>query len=305
MESQPPNSPNKRALTYLAATTAMLLWSSAFPATRYVLQFYSPTTIMLLRFVAASIALVIIGIIRKSRMPRLKDLPLFAASGLSGVFLYSYLFNTGSVTVIAGVSSFIISTAPIFTLIISRIFLKERVKTICWIGVIISFVGLAGVTLSQITDFSFNFGVALLICAAVSSAVYTVVVRKITLTSPSEQGPPYTALETTTYTILIGTVFMFVFIPSALREIPESTFSVNILVILMGLFPSAIGYLAWSYALATTRKVAHVTVFTYMIPFVSALIAYFWLNEMLTIYALIGGVVIIAGMLITNMTKED
>ena len=299
---------SKQTLTYLAAIIAMLLWASAFPATRYVLQFYTPVTIMLLRFTAASITLIIIGIIRKMRVPRLRDMPLFIASGISGVILYSYLFTTGSVTVVSGISSFIISTSPVFTLILSRIFLKEKVKIICWIGVIVSFIGLAGVTLTQITEFTFNFGVFLLICAAVSSGVYTIVIRKISLTSPDiKTAPdtcekPYTALEATTYTILIGTIGMVFFIPSAIREIPDSNLTVNLLVILMGVFPSGLAYLSWSYALSKADKLAHITVFTYLIPFISALIAYFWLNETLTIYALIGGLVIISGMLMTNYT---
>ena len=292
-------------MTYLTATIAMLLWASAFPATRYVLQFYSPATIMLLRFVAAAITLVIIGIIRKNRLPRLKHLPLFGACGLSGVFLYSYLFTTGSVTVVAGVSSFIISTSPLFTLILSVIFLKEKVKLICWLGVCVSFIGLAGVTLTQIDNFTFNFGVFLLICASISSGVYTIVIRKLSKTSPEENEPQYNALEITTYTILIGTLGILIFTPTALSEIPGSTFSVNLLVILMGVFPSGLAYLAWSYALAKADKVAHIIVFTYLIPFVSALIAYFWLNETLTIYALIGGIVIIAGMLMTNLLGKE
>jgi len=74
----------------------------------------------------------------------------------------------------------------------------------------------------------------------------------------------------------------------------------------MGVFPAAVAYLAWSYALAKANKTANVTVFSYLIPFVSALIAYFWLKETLTIFVLIGGIVIIAGMLLTNIfDRED
>lgn len=294
------NKPSSQAFTYFAAIIAMILWASAFPATRYVLQYYSPATIMLLRFTAASITLIIIGIIRKIRLPNKKDLPLATLSGLSGVFLYSLLFTTGSVTVIAGISSFIISTAPLFTLILSRIILKEKLKLICWVGVGVSFIGLAGVTLSQITEFTFNLGVLLLICAAISSAVYTIVIRRLT----TKTTTAYNALEVTTYTIVIGTIGMLIFIPYAIREIPESNVTVNLLVLLMGILPSAIAYLSWSYALAKAEKVAHITVFTYLIPFISALIAYFWLDETMSIYALIGGIVIIIGMLMTNLKRD-
>ena len=286
----------QQILTYSAALFTTLLWASAFPATRYILEFYSPESVMVLRFTTASITLIIVGIIKKIRLPKLKDMPWFLASGLSGVFLYSYLFNTGSQEVVAGVSSFIIASAPVFTLLLSRIFLKEKIKLISWIGVVVSFCGLAAVTLSQVTEFAFNFYVFLIICCAVLFGFFNIIVRAIT--------KKYTALEATTYTVIVGTLAIFIFIPHLVREMPTTTLPVNLLAILMGLFPSALGFLSWSYALATAKKTAHVTVFAYLIPFISMLIAYLWLGETLTIYALIGGIIIIMGMVLTNINGE-
>jgi len=239
----------------------------------------------------------IVGIIKGMSLPKLKDLPWFVASGLTGVFLYSYLFNTGSVTVPAGVSSFIIASSPVFTLILTRVFLKEIVKPICWIGVLISFCGLAVVTLTQTTEFSFDIGVVLVIFAALSSGTYSTVMRVLTKN--------YTALEATTYTIIAGTIGTLFFLPTAIREIPQSNLNVNLIVVFMGVFPAALAYLAWSYALAKAKKTAHVTVFSYLIPLISALLAYVWLRETLSIYTLIGGLVIIGGMLLTNIFDRE
>lgn len=272
---------------------AVFLWASAFPATRYALLYYSPVSLMVLRFSIASITLIIIGLLKKIRLPKLKDFPMFAASGISGVLLYSYLFNTGSVSVSAGVSSFIIASAPIFTLLLTRIFLKEIIKPICWVGVIISFCGLAAVTLTQTTEFSFDLGVVLIICAAVSSGIYSTVVRVLTKS--------YTALEATTYTIIAGTIGTLFFLPGAIQEIPDTNLFVNLMVVFMGIFPAAFAYLAWGYAISKAKKTAHVTVFSYLIPFISALLGYVWLKETLSTLALIGGLVIIIGMLLTNI----
>jgi len=252
---------------------------------------------MVMRFTAASLTLVIAGVIKKISLPKIKDIPLFVASGISGVILYSYLFNTGSVSVPAGISSFIIASAPIFTLIFTRVFLKEIVKPICWIGVFVSFCGLAAVTLSQTTQFSFNLGVILIICAAVSYGVYNTVIRVLT--------KKYTALEVTTYTMITGTIGTLVFVPNAVREMPDSTPAVNLIVIFLGIFAAAIAYLAWSYALAKANKATHVTVFAYLIPFVSALIAYLWLGETLTSFAFLGGLVIMIGMVLTNVFGKE
>ena len=283
----------KQTLTYLSAMLATLLWASAFPATRYALNYYSPVSLMVMRFTAASVTLGILGIINKIKLPKMKDLPMFVVSGLSGVFLYSYLFNTGSVSVPAGVSSFIIASSPIFTLILTRIFLKEIVKPVCWIGVLLSFCGLAAVTLTQTTEFSFDIGVFLVILAALCSGLYSTVMRILT--------KKYTAIEATTYTIIAGTLGTLLFLPTAIGEIPDSNITVNLIVIFMGIFPAAIAYLAWSYALSKAAKTAHVTVFSYLIPFISAIIAYIWLQETLSVFVLIGGIIIITGMILTNI----
>jgi len=287
----------KRTFLYAAAMLATFLWASAFPATRYALQYYSPVSLMVMRFTAASVTLGIVGVIKGISLPKLKDIPMFVASGLTGVFLYSYLFNTGSVSVPAGVSSFIIASSPVFTLLLTRVFLKEIVKPLCWIGVLISFLGLAVVTLTQTTEFSFDIGVILVILAALSSGTYSTIMRVLTKT--------YTALEATTYTIITGTLGTLLFLPTAIREIPNSNLSVNLVVIFMGVFPAAVAYLAWSYALAKAKKTAHVTVFSYLIPLISALLAYVWLRETLSIYTLIGGLVIIGGMLLTNIFDRE
>ena len=288
---------NNQILVYGSAMLAAFLWASAFPATRYALDFYSPVSLMVLRFSAASITLIIVGIIKKIKLPALKDLPIFAASGLTGVLIYSYFFNSGTVSVSAGVSSFIIASSPVYTLFLTRIFLKEVIKPLCWIGVFISFCGLAAVTLTGSTEFSFNIGVLLVFIASVSSGTYTTIMRVATKN--------YTALEATTYAMVLGTLGTLIFLPDAIREIPDSNITVNILVILMGIFPAAIAYLAWSYALSKAKQTVHVTVFSYLIPLISTLLAYVWLKETLSIFTFIGGLVIIAGMILTNYFDKE
>jgi len=287
----------KQTLTFAAAMLSTLLWAAAFPGTRYALEYYSPVSLMVMRFGSASITFIIIGLFKKIRFPELRDLPLFIASGLSGVFLYSFLFNTGSVTVTAGVSSFIIASSPIFTLILTRIFLKEIIKPLCWAGVIISFCGLAVVTLTQVSEFSFNTGILLIICASISSGAYSTITRGLT--------KKYTALEATTYTIIAGTLGTLFFLPVAIREMPDSTLTVNLIIVFMGVFPSGIAYLAWSYAIAKAKEIAHVSVFTYLIPFISILLGYLFLHEVISVYTLIGGLVIIAGMVISNTFNRE
>jgi len=275
----------------------ILLWGSAFPAIRYTLRAYSPEALMLFRFLLASATLIIIGVIKGIRLPKKKDLPLFALGGFVGVFLYMLFSKNGAVHLEAGLGSFIVSSSPVFVLVLSTIFLREKVRWVCWVGIIVSFCGLVVIMFSRAMGFALDLGVLLFLLAALTTSWHSIIQRKITRS--------YTAIEATTYTMIFATLFMFIYFPALIRELPGSGLRVNLLVAYLGVFPAAIAYLSWGWAISKAEKTAYVTVFMYLTPVVASVIAYFWLGETFTLLALLGGVVIIAGMVITNIASRE
>jgi len=296
MESAQSRNKN-RMLSHAMALVTIIMWSSAFPGLRYSLVYYSPHALMLLRFLFASATLAAIGAVRKIRLPERKDIPKFAGGGLVGIFLYMLLLNYGTVTVVSGVASFIIASAPVFTIILSRLILKEVAGGVSWIGVAVSFCGLVVIMLSQTAEFSFSSGVLLILGAAVATSAHNIIQRSFL--------KKYSPLEATTYTILSATAMMLVFAPALVRELPSSPPDVDLVVAYIGLFPAGLGYLTWNFALSKAEKTTHVTVFLYLSPFLSSLLGFFWLGETFSPWALLGGVVIIAGMVLTNLPGKD
>ena len=248
---------------------------------------------MLFRFLIASATLVVIGVIKKIKPPKLRDVPKFSIGGFIGIFLYMYLSKTGLLHVESGVGSFIVASVPVFTIILSRVFLKEKAGLFSWIGVAISFCGLVIITLSQTEEFTFNVGVLLLILSALASSIYTIIQRELLKI--------HSALETTTYCVLAATVVMLIYLPGLIREIPGSTAGLNLTIVFLGVFPAALAYLTWAFALSGAKNTTSVTVFLYLMPFITSVLAYLWLRETLTVWALIGGMVIIGGMVLTNV----
>jgi len=251
---------------------------------------------MLFRFLVASGVLLIYCAWKKVPLPKKKDLPLFIASGFIGLFLYMWAFNAGTVHVSAGISSFIISTSPIFTLIFAIFFLKEKASLIIWIGVLISFVGLGMISFTQVTDMQLNFGVILLLGASIFTSIY-IIIQKFLLEK-------YTSMQASAYSIVIGTMFMLIFLPALVREFPQAPLSANLIIIYMGIFPAAIAYFFWSLALSKATKTIYISSFLYLVPFLSIIIAYLWLGEEIPPLALVGGVIIVSGMALTNLVKE-
>ena len=276
----------------IAALATVFLWASAFPAVKYLLDYYSAESIMLLRFLVASLTLFIVAAIRKVKVPEKKDIPLFALGGFVGIFLYMWLFNTGADAVPSGVSGFLIASAPVFTMLLSIFILKEKVKLLSWLGMLVSLCGLIVITVSQMRGFVLNMGVVLLVGASISTSLYIIIQRKLI--------KKYTPLEATAYCMFIGTLFMFIFFPGFLRDIPGVPLFANMLAVYLGIFPAALAYLSWSYALSKAKSTANVTMFLYLVPFLATLLAFLWLDERISPAAFIGGIVIILGMFISS-----
>ena len=250
---------------------------------------------MLFRFAIAAVVLLGYCAWNKIPPPEKRDLPLFIAAGFVGLFLYMWAFITGTSFVPAGISSFIIATAPIFTLILSIVFLKEKAGFLIWLGVLVSFAGIAIISFEQAGGMQFNIGILLLLAASIFTSLFTIIQKRLLI--------KYTAIQCSAYTVGIAALLMCVFLPILLREFPHAPLSANLVVIYLGLFPAAAAYFFWSLALLKAEKTIHVTSFLYLIPFLASVLAFFWLGEEISALALLGGAIIITGMVITNFIQ--
>ena len=285
-----------KIISYIAAAAAAFFWGSAFPAVRYSLQYYSPEAIMLFRFLVASVVLLGYCAFKRTPPPQKRDLPLFIAAGFLGLFLYMWAFITGTSFVSAGVSSFIIASSPIFTLILSIVFLREKAGLLIWVGVLISFAGIAMISFAQSGEVQLNFGILLLLAASVCGSIFTIIQKRLVL--------KYTAIQSSAYSVGIAALFMCIFLPVLVREFPQAPMSANLVIIFLGIFPAAAAYFLWSLALSYAEKTIYVTSFLYIVPFLASIIAFLWLGEGISAPALVGGVIIIAGMIITNFMQN-
>ena len=104
------------------AITTIIFWALAFVFTRLALQYFDVYTLSFLRYLAASITLLIIICFIKINKPKKKDLPTFILSGALGFFIYVILFNKGTALVSAATSSIVIAMVPVFTAFLATFF---------------------------------------------------------------------------------------------------------------------------------------------------------------------------------------
>jgi drug/metabolite transporter (DMT)-like permease len=275
----------------MAIAIAILFWASSFASVGAALDECSPGSIAVFRFGVASLVLLLIALLRKISLPDRKDVPFFLVLGFFGITVYHLAQNYGQTTVTAGSASLIIASVPIFTALLAKAFLKERLSGRGWLGIFISLAGIAIISWGEGDEYAIDAGALLMILAAVSVSLFFVFQKYL--------HNRYSPLQITTYSIWSGTLYLLVFLPGLLAEINDATVGNIINMVYLGVFPGALAYLAWNYALSKTPASILTSVLN-ISPVPAIIIAWIWLNEIPTALAIIGGTVAIAGVLVVN-----
>jgi drug/metabolite transporter (DMT)-like permease len=279
------------ARTLLAALTTVVFWASAFAGIRAGLQSYAPEHVALLRYLVASLAFALYGLLTHMPLPSRRDIPGLLLCGFLGFTLYNVALNAGEVGVSAGVASLIAASGPIFTALLANIFLKERLTRWGWLGIALSFSGVAVIALGAGGEFRLEPRALLVLVAAVGQAGYFILQKSYL--------KRYSSLHLTAYAIWGGALLLLPFLPGLLDALPAASLNATLAVVYMGIFPGAIGYACWTYVLS--RLPASVAVsFIYLVPAFAILIAWLWLGEVPPVIALLGGLFVIGGVIVVN-----
>ena len=275
-----------------AISIAIVLWAAAYPAIRVGLRAFSPGQLAAVRFLTASLFFGIYLGSKRPRMPRGTHLVRISMAGVLGITLYNLLLNTGELTMTAGAASFLINSMPVFSALLATAFLGERLRIVGWLGIAVSFAGVAMIALGDSRGLHFGRGALLVLGAALCAATMGLLQKPLLR--------DYHPVALTACLMMSGELFLLPYLPAALHAAgrPEARPAL-FAAIFLGIGPAALGYLAWSIALESFT-LSRTASLLYLVPPVAVGISYLWIQEKTTPFTLFGGLVAVAGVVLLN-----
>ncbi|HDF6562977.1 TPA: DMT family transporter [Staphylococcus aureus] len=282
--------------TFLSYLFTIILWGSAFPMIKIALNDFSAESLSAFRLILATIILLPFVIIKKLPTPELRGIPVIFILGFCGFVIYHTALNFGEALISAGISGILVSTTPIFSSALAYIFLKEHFSKWNWLSSLVAFIGISIISISKDDYTTINvLGVFIILLASFSESLY--------FTFQKKYIEKYGFIAFTLYTIMASSPFMLIFIPEIINDIHGATFTSIVSVLYLAIFPTIIPYVLLAYIVKSVG-VSDATMSLYLTPIVSLLLSYLLLDELPTTLAIIGGIITLLGVSLSNFFQN-
>ncbi|WP_315370609.1 DMT family transporter [Paenibacillus xylanexedens] len=298
------NTTHTRGYAYIAAVLYAAIIGLSFLFVKMTVSVAHPIDVLAHRFALSLIVVsipVIFGWI-KIRLS-LRDLWRIIPLGLLSPVLFFAFQAFGLVSSNSSEAGIIQAMAPVFTLVLASVFLKERTSTMQKLFLLLSVAGVVFIFMMQGSGVSMSNlkGIALLLLSTVCFAGYGVLARPLT--------QKYKPMELTWVTLMVGCIVFNA--ASLIRHASSGSMTDYIKPLGDTSYLGALAYLAIlstmistllaSYAL-THLEASQMSVFSNLSTLISIVGGAWVLQEPVGYYHYIGALLIIAGVLGTNMS---
>jgi drug/metabolite transporter (DMT)-like permease len=288
-------------LTPLLLLSACLLWAGSFVATKVALQVAPPLTVVALRLLIAALFFIplLLGSGRLRRLASRRTLQQLFGLSLFGAGLHYGIQTIGLQLTTAANASLYVVTGPISILLLSVVFLDERLNARKLLGVAIAVIGVLVVMgIGTIAGFELRgnlLGDLAVLFSVVLWGCFTVFGKRLT----DELG----ALTVIAAVTIMGASWMA---PIGWFETQRTGFELAqvhssgwIAIGYLGAGCNFLATLLYFMALERTES-QKVGVYLYTIPPMTAVIAALMLHELITARLIVGSVLVITGVVITE-----
>lgn len=286
---------NKLFLGHFCAIFTVFIWAITFVSSKVLLEELTPVELLFDRFVIAFIALTLW--MRGFKIPSTFRLNLFcAAAAFFGITFYFLMENGALMYAPSSNVSLVVSSAPLFVGIVDRIFGgSSKLRFNFWIGFIVAFAGIACLSWNSLSLELNPLGDFFSLMASLSWAFYNLFVRKI---YDAGIGVARCTQLLFFYGVLLTLpLFPFTGYELKLEVLKESYVFWNMM--FLAVLCSSIGFATWNIALKYIGTIK-TNVYLYGQPALTAIFAFILIAEPITLYTIIGMILITLGMIISQ-----
>ncbi|USG65663.1 DMT family transporter [Brevibacillus ruminantium] len=287
----------KRGIFLLVLAT--ILWGGNYICGRFLSQELPPTLLNTIRWGLSTVLLWGLLAINKKSFPLLSKAKEFFILGFFGVFAFSTLNYVGLRYLHASVAGMISAGIPIFILLLSPLFLKEKISVKAWIGTVISIAGVILLIQGKQADASEGslLGEIAILLSCLAWGLYTVL------------GKRY-AKDTDPLTLTAGAAFYGTILSgiSCIGTVDASMIHLSTTGLLCILYVStcaSVGaYLAWNAGVKIVGA-GKAAPYINLLPVWTVVFGVPLFDEQLSFVTSIGGVITITGAVLASYKGEE
>lgn len=287
---------------YLFAMGATGIWSVNFIIARGLNESISPISLAFWRWIVAVIVFLPFALkplIAEWDILK-KHIPYLSVTSLLGITIFNTLIYFAGHTTTAINLSLISITFPIFIVFLSRFFFGELITVNKGIGILLVSIGvvllLTKGSLASLLSITFAIGDVWMLMAAMIFAIYSILLKR----KPEQLN--IWAFQLSTF--ILGLIFLFPFFVWDYVTVPPEAFEIKtvLAILYVGIFASLSAFVLWNKAIVTVGP-SKAGMIYYTLPLFSGFIAYFFLNEAISMIHFYSAVLIVSGILTANYEK--
>jgi len=304
--------PMARFLPWVILLAVAAIWGAAFALIKYLVGFVGPYELVVLRFVPVTLLTVIwIGLFYRHVFARILPRFWWIFLALSGtwVVLYHMILNVGETVLPASAAGLIISTYPVFTVLVAAILRTEKLTWARGIGGLVALTGTALLTILGATDEAERIHVTssqwityslFTLIAPISAACTTLATRRCLVGDGKGNGGIDSLIMTLGYMAPSGVFAMAFYRPELLPRLATVPVGFWLALGALVLFCTVLSQFGWFWVLQN-MEAGPAAISTYLIPIFSLAYARIWLNEPIRFPTIIAAVGIVAGVVISSL----
>jgi drug/metabolite transporter (DMT)-like permease len=278
-----------RVFTNTLVVILGVIWGLAFVAIRTADFQLSPINLTILRWLIASAGFLgLAPFFGRPKQPVKKhDVPRILVVSLASVAGYHLSLNYAETIVSAGLAGLLISLGPIFVVVLSALFLKEKIGKRLGLALAAAMTGAVILSLSAGLNFQEVTGPLAVAFSAFMYSVFAVGSKPLV--------KEYGALPTAIWVALIGTAFTLPLISlNFITEIQQLSTITWLSVLYLALLSTVLANVIL-YLLIGNRSVSRLSIQLYIVPLVSLIGGIVLLGESVTILTVLGGIMMFTG----------